>query len=219
MTDRSSSTLPVETPPAASAGGDRYTYGWLITFGLYFLFLAYGNEFDRILNLWMLLVPFLLLPGLVIVACWLVVFVINIVRRHWRRLVSQLGAPFIAAMFFALLGAAGVNPQSIRLAVNKRSYLAEIAKLPDTGEPRFHSFKWGETGGAAVANFFFTLVFDETDEIGLPPGLRSEAWVKRHTPPACVKEQQCAVYESAGGKTVTVEPMGDHFFLVTELYQ
>src|SRR2546423_1159358 len=109
MTD-SSNNPDRAAPPAAATKNDRYTYGWLIVFGLYFLLLAYGNELDRILNLWLLLVPLLLVPAVVIVVCWFVALIANIVMRRWQRLFSQLAAPFIAAAFFALLGAAGVNP-------------------------------------------------------------------------------------------------------------
>jgi hypothetical protein len=91
--------------------------------------------------------------------------------------------------------------------------------LPQTGEPRFHKFDWGTTGGAAAPNFFFTLVFDESDEIGLPPERRLPAWRGRVGGSICATTPMCSLYESYGNKTVTVEKMSGPFFLVTELVQ
>jgi hypothetical protein len=188
-------------------------------FFLYFLLVFYGTELDRIFNLYLLLVPLLLLPIAVIGLCWLVFFVINLVRRHWRRLISQVTAPVLALALFAISGAIGVTPEHIRFAVNKRSYEADIARLPQTGEPRFHTFDWGSTGGAGVPNFFYTLVFDESDEMTLAPDRRSAAWRKRVVAHMCPETQQCSLFGPEERKAVNVEKMADHFFLVTELWE
>ena len=210
MPERPSDSAAQAAPPAPTER-DRYTYGWLIVFGLYFLLFVYGNELDRILNLWLMLVPLLGLPAIVIAIYWLVALVINLARRYWRRLLSQLAAPFIAAAFFLVLRKAGVDPQTIRFAMNKHSYEAAIAGLPQAVGPRFHKFDWGSTGGAAVVNIFFTLIYDESDELGLASELRTIAWRRRMT-------TECPPCEFSGGdgSNATVKPMGGHFFLLTE---
>jgi hypothetical protein len=217
MSDPFKGSPPPQTKPAATSL--RYAFGWFIVFCSYLLLLVYGGELDRIFNLWFLLVPLLLLPGVAIAICWLVFLGINIAKRRWRHVLTQTAAPFLAIAVFALLGAMGLSPERIRFAVNKHTYEAEIARLPQTGEPRFHKFDWGATGGAAAPNLFFTLVFDESDEIALPPEQRSPAWRGRVGGRICGRVPTCRLYESDEGTTVTVVKMSGHFFLVTELLQ
>jgi hypothetical protein len=216
MTDQSSNPSPAQTASfVAAKNNDRFTCGWLIAFCCCFLSVVYG---DRGLNV-SIFVP-ALFSTLLIGCCWVVFLVIHIARRRWQRLVSLLAAPFIAFTLVAVLIRAGVTSERIRLEMNRKSYEAEIARLPQTGEPRFHEFPWGSEGGFVTSpHISYTLVFDETDEIGLPPDERSVAWRERMTPKTCVKEQQCAVYESAGSKTVSVTNVTGHFFLLTEMSQ
>ncbi len=206
--------------PAPAPQADRFTFIWFVVFCLYLLLVSYSGELDRVFHLWIMIIPLLLLPAAAIVICWLIVLVANIARRHWRRLISQIAAPVLAVALFAALLAMGVTTDRIRFEFNRRSYEAEIARLPQTGEPRFHKWVWGETGGAVGANFFYTLVFDESDEIALEPEQRSAAWQKRMTPHMCPKDwPSCPIYESGGGKSITVDRIAGHFYLVTELYQ
>ena len=214
MSDRPSHAVQSASVLALPAR-DRYTWIWLFVF-LYFLLLAYSQELDRIFNLWLALVPLLLAPAIAIVCCWLIALMLNIAWRRWRRLIAQIVAPFAALALFTLLGTVGVNPERIRFEVNRRSYEAGIARLPRTGEPRFHTFDWGGTGGVAVPNFVFTLVFDESDEIGLPPEQRSTWWRKRVTALICPNAPLCWPYETVT-TAVTVKRITGHFFVVTEL--
>lgn len=211
--DRSASDQPAAAPRA-----DRFTFVWFLVFCLYFLLFAYSSELDRIFHLWMLVIPLLLLPAAAIVICWLVFLVINAVRRRWRRLGSQVVAPVLAFALFALLFAIGATPDRIRFELNRGWYEAEIARLPQTGAPRFHKWDWGYSGGVPGPDISYTLVFDESDEIVRPPEQRSVGWQKRMTPQMCPKDwSSCPIYESGGAKSVTVEKISGHFFLVTEL--
>lgn len=205
-------------PPTSKPSADRFTWIWLVVFGLFFLFGMLGGQLDYI---WRNRSPYFalsLLSALVIGCFWLVVAIINIAKRRWRRLVSQLVAPVIAYPLCGIVVAAGVTSERIRFEFGRAYYENEIAKLPKDGAPRFRQFDWGGGGLFVTTPYFhYALVFDESDEIGRPPEERSAEWRARRTPPTCLKEQQCAVYESASGWTVTVSHLTGHFFVVQQM--
>jgi hypothetical protein len=79
-------------------------------------------------------------------------------------------------------------------------------------------FSWGQTGGAGVVNIIYTLVFDESDEIGLPSGHRSPAW-KQRAVLMCPGTAMCSIAVAPRANSITVERLAKHFFLVSEIYQ
>jgi hypothetical protein len=89
-------------------------------------------------------------------------------QRQWRRAVSMLVVPVYAALV-ALAPGIAVGP-FVRLGVwahflaDHSRYEAELAKIPS---PRFRVFDWG---GFAGTNLW--LVYDEDDDIALPPARR-----------------------------------------------
>jgi hypothetical protein len=116
------------------------------------------------------------------------------------------------------LGAAGVNPDGIRFALGRPSYLAQIAELPKSDEPRFKLFDWGSTGGVGVGSITFTLIYDENDEIGLPSEQRSAAWRGRMEK-TCPDAKICSIVGlGAYNPEVQIKKIGEHFFLATEFY-
>jgi hypothetical protein len=198
---------------------DKFTIVYSLWIGALFLFLAYGNELDRIYNLWLALVPILLFPTIILVVALMVSLIGNAYARRWRRAVSVIAAPFLAYAFFAMLGALGINPQRIRFEVNKSEYERQIAEIPQTDAPRLKMFDWGSTGGAAVVNVFYNLIYDESDEIGLSPERRSAEWYSRVSP-LCPGTQMCSILKSdLPGYDIEIKKMGTHFYLVTERIQ
>jgi hypothetical protein len=75
------------------------------------------------------------------------------------------------------------------------------------------AFDWGGTGGAVGANIFYTLVYDESDEISRPPARRSENW-KRAIAESCPR---CSASES-GDLRITVRNISGHFYVLTKTY-
>jgi hypothetical protein len=143
---------------------------------LFLLFWA-GNDLDRILNLYILLVPVLFLPALVWATTLVDSLGASVIRRRWRRTMSIIAAPIIAGSVFFLFGKLGITTELIRLELGKSSYMAEVAALPDTnGGRRLKIWSWGSTGGAAVANFSSILVYNESDQIALPRSSWSAEW-------------------------------------------
>ncbi len=139
------------------------------------LFLWLCGELDRVLNLYLLLVPIVLLPTLVLGTIWVVSFGVNVFRRRWRRSLSLVIAPSLVWLLLFLLVQSHIS-DLVRLEISKQTYLAQLEALAAEGKPRFKSWDWGETGGAAVVNTFWVLVYDESDGIVKPRSSWPAEW-------------------------------------------
>jgi hypothetical protein len=143
----------------------------------------------------------------------------NAIKRRWRRVISIVAAPVAAYYFLVALGALGIDPHRIRFELSRAHYQDQVSRLPETGEPRFKIFDWGSTGGAAVVNIFYTLIYDESDEIGLPREERSADWNRRANA-LFPGSQMCSIlHPDPSRHFVNIRKMGAHFYLVTETYQ
>jgi hypothetical protein len=196
---------------------DKFSISYFIWIALLCLLFASGNDLDRIFNLYLALVPLLFLPALAIAIYWSVALIRNIFLRRWRRVASVLTAPVMAYIIFAGAGVAGIDSQWIRFEIGKQYYVDQIAKLPQTDEPRFKIFEWGQTGGAGVTNLVFTLIYDESDEIGLAPEGRSKEWQQR-AGRMCPGTMMCSITNPYGEMSITVKRIEGHFYLVTEIF-
>jgi hypothetical protein len=122
-------------------------------------------------------------------------------RGHWCRGGSAALLPIIflvAALNF--VGFAQLCREAgdrFHFYVMRRSYLAQVAATPSLGHPRLLIWNWG-------GMIFSTkgVVYDESDEIALPPDKQSMEW---KTNPG-LGELACE-----GG--YAFEPMGDHLYL------
>src|SRR6267378_2565508 len=200
----------------APSKADKFSLSYSLWAGAFFLLGVTYLELNRAFNLSFLF--FLLIFTLTCAAllAWLIGLIFNAIQRRWRRAVSVLAAPGIAYAFFAALGAAGLDTTNARFELTRPYYLAQIAQTSRTdNKPRFKLFAWGEDGGIAGPNIFYTLIFDESDEIARPAGLRSREWNDR-VEPLCPGTQMCSILGGERRDRVEVRELRDHFFLVTE---
>lgn len=82
--------------------------------------------------------------------------------------------------------------------VAKPYYDRQIAALPASQGPRLAVFDWGGMTWAS-----FGVVYDETDQVSLPPRRQSADWLER----ASRSELSCKGYG--------VQPLWDHYYLVS----
>ena len=118
--------------------------------------------------------------------------------RVWRPAFSCSLLPIVTLIAIANAGSvwslAIQTGDRIHFEVMRSSYLADVSKLPSSGEPRFGIWRWGGFGvGHAV-------VYDESDEIALPE--QSVGWKKR------VADTEVGMCGAWGA------PVGEHFYLV-----
>jgi hypothetical protein len=186
----------------ASITNHRPPHGWgslfspfhvvlqLLLAALYF----FANELDRIFNLWFALVPIIGIPTIAVGAIWIGGIARNIIHRRWLLLGRVVVAPLLVWPLLFLLLRTGFDAHWMRFKLNKHGYEESVRKL-EVAHPIYNSWDWGSTGGAAAANIFYSLIYDESDRVVLSDGKNAE-----------------------GGIT-TVRQFGDHFYLVTLVYQ
>jgi len=214
-----SNTSEQTTDPNKPAKPDGFTPWYTVLTGVFFLLVWLSTELDRIFKLSILLVPFLALPGLVLAAILITSLGVNAFKRRWRRVISILVAPIIAWSLFSALDLVGVTTQRIRLELWKSDYLAQVAALPASEDGiRLKTWNWGDTGGGAAPNFFWTLVYDESDQIALPPSLWSAEWVQKTGQVG--SPLYSVVHNRRDGMDyyVNVKHLDGHFYVVEELH-
>jgi hypothetical protein len=198
---------------------DRYTPWYTVWTGAFFLLLWLSQDLDRIFNLYIMLVPMLAIPALAWIAALIIGLGVNVFKRRWRRIISIVAAPIIAGSFFLALEPLGVTTQRVRLELWKSDYLAQIDALPASDDGiRLKTWNWGETGGVAVPNFFWTLVYDESDQIAVPPSSWSAEWVQKTGQVG--SPLYSVVHNRRDGKDyyVSIRRLDGHFYVVEELY-
>jgi hypothetical protein len=197
---------------------DAFTPWYTVWTGAFLLLLGVSHDLDRIFKLWLLLVPIIALPALVWAATMLIGLAVNAFKRRWRRVISILAAPIIALAFFSVLARLGLTDDRIRFELGKSDYQAQVDALPASDDGiRIKTWDWGETGGAGVPNFFWTLVYDDSDQIALPPSSWSAQWVEKT---GQVGSSLYSVVHQADDKShsVRVRHVVGHFYVVEELY-
>lgn len=166
-------------------------YVWFAFVSIFYI----SDELDRVFRLYIFMIPLVAIPALIAITTSLIGFIANIWTRRWERLVSVIAAPVLAVGLFAASIHYQINTDWIRFQVTQAYYTSLARKLPGPS-PRYHEWYWGGTGGAATANIFYFLVYDETDKpLDRPTKAGQEA------------------------ATFSARSYGNHFFLVTELFQ
>jgi|GEM_PF-5580624 len=138
----------------------------------------------------------------------------NLVLRRWRRVLSLLTAPLLLLVCLHLLAIVGITPDSVRFALTRQTYLAEIerADLPDAGQ-RFRTFVWDDTFRDKT---YSTLIYDESDEIALPKGAQSTAWQQRLRKFCSEKRKECVNLDPGPDDYVSVRKIGEHFYILDD---
>ena len=138
-------------------------------------------------------------------------FCINLARRRWWRVVSLLITPLPWLVIIYIAAVTGITPDSVRFALNKQAYLAEIERTDvPSGEPRFRTFALDSMFKATTST---TLVYDESDEIALPRGEQSTAWQQR-TQKLCSEKKECVNLYPGSDWPFSVSKVGEHFYIV-----
>lgn len=153
-----------------------------------------AHELDRIFNLWFALVPIIGIPAVIVGVIWIVDIIRNLILRRWLRLSSVAIAPLLVWPLLVLLLRTGFDSHWVRFQFNRPNYEETVRALEGT-PPKYHTWDWGSTGGAAAVNIFHSLVYDESGRVTQREG------------------------ERVGGGITSVRTFGDHFYLVTQIYQ
>ena len=129
-------------------------------------------------------------------AAWLAVRGLS--ATAWRAALSALVLPIAVfcalALPFRFAGSCDELGEFLYFRVNRLDYVARVAAIPESGHPKLAVFSRG-----GMVWYSEGIVYDETDEIMLPPEQRSPSWTERarHT------ELTCRFW---------ARPFGDHFY-------
>jgi hypothetical protein len=180
-------TGPYWWPAIVALVGPSLLVAGTICCGLNFFWRLYGIR--AVLGLWAL------------AALWAARLAIRTFsRREWRAAVSALVLP--VAVLLALAGPFPVVQSCEELGefllfrARRSDYLARVAALPDDGQPKLAIFSLG-----GMVWYSEAIVYDESDEVMLPPEQRSPTWTER----ASHLEFVCGFW---------ARPFGGHFYWV-----
>lgn len=187
------SILDNSIKPSPEDSADRFTARHLADWLVFCLIIYISSELDRLLGLWLLLIPLLTAPALIASCSFVVGIVANLWKRRWKRLVSVIVAPVVTVGLLTASFHYGVDAGWVSFQLKRHIYLEMIRSLPQSSA-KYHEWSWGSTGGDIGTNVTYTLVYDETD--------------KPLTQPKNERRWQ---------ENASVQPYGHHFFLVTEL--
>jgi hypothetical protein len=103
-------------------------------------------------------------------------FVRSVRGRHWRSALSTLALPALIVASLPIANLTDVLVNQMHYLIFRSEYLSSIEKESKTAEGRLRIFDWG---GNVMIGFNRFLVFDESDEIMLPPAQRSDTFKKK----------------------------------------
>ncbi len=199
-------------------------YGKYFTFAIclppflvLFMLLHVANVLMQRLNLYMMLAPVVLLSTLLVGAGWVLWLVRKVLQRRWGDVMALVAAPLTALLVITWLGAVGFTPSWIRFQILRAQYEAQIA-VSTAVSPKLAAFDWTDTGEADTANTSNTLIYDESDEIGLSPPRRSQRWLERAARIANRDSMASVLQEESDVRSVSVKRLGGHFYLVSQTY-
>ena len=194
---------------------------WVI---VWFLFIEVINYLDYRSNLYFAVIPLVGLPSIALLLSLLISLIVNLITRRVRRLLSIVAAIILVLILVVLMRSLAGIPQFIRMELFRSVLLKEVNAIPAENGPRLKCWEWGSTGGGAVANIFWTLVYDESDQINLPRQLWRAQWNRKVEEVA--KEKDASVLNLlihperiAPNEHLNVERLQGHFYLITDIYQ
>ncbi len=199
---------------------DAYSIKYAIWIGILCL-LGWISTLDRNLNHFVLTVFIFFLAAFVLAARLVIGLGINLFARRWRRASSIVAAPIIIYSLVPLLGWLGLPPDRdlILLRLWKSSYMADVEAIPvKGGHLRLKTWDFGEVGGVATSNVFWTLVYDESDLLALPPAAWSAEAIQN------ANEDSGTTFHSFihgasedGNHNIQVKHLEGHFYVVVEI--
>jgi hypothetical protein len=178
---------------------------WLVAFGLSIplaLILLAASPLGTNFIYVMLGIPALLLVWVMIGIISLTLSIRSAIKKAWRRSliasVLPIILPFVAVNPFGFIHTCNYIGDVLHFIVLRPYYEHVITDLPPNERPHLVVFNWGGMVWASRG-----LVYDETDQISLPPGRQSAGWLAqaRHGELSC--------------EGFSAHPLWAHYYLVS----
>src|ERR1700733_7879076 len=125
------------------------------------------------------------------------------VRYARNKITIAMGAIFLVALIYALNA---IDPVSVAFLLQKDKYENMVASDATTG-PKFIVLNSKFSAASAAGFGDEAIIFDSTDEIGVPPAERTQDWVKSHGSRVTPFNVRCEV---------VVQHLSGHYFYVSQ---
>jgi hypothetical protein len=147
-------------------------------------------------------IPALLFAWAVLALWSLVLFVVFVIRSRWRLSALAAVLPVVVCVagldFWSFVRGCNYLGDVLHFVVALPYYDHIVARLPRNERPRLAVFNWGGMIWASSG-----LVYDESDEVALPPGKQSAKWLADPR----LAELSCGNFG--------VQPLWSHYYLVS----
>lgn len=150
-----------------------------------FLFFLYGEvllDWSRAKGDEAAFVLWFFVPFVFVFGAWLCLVFWNLIKWQWRSVASLIAAPAIGLLPLVALGHLGFDGDWLRFEYRKADFLENVADSAiSNGHPVLIHWLWGNEGGAfGYPRTQWTLVYDETDQLALPPSTwPNSLWSKK----------------------------------------
>lgn len=198
--------------PPAGLRRSRATAGRLSYWGLVGLIIFAQSEVDKALGLGFLrdlFIDAVVCLAAFVMCLWLVSYLFT---RRWLQAVCAIASPFAVLAMLFTIEASGVSAIWIRAQATRPFLTTAYARArADKSGPLLEMFDLGGTNNIAGWVTQDVLIYDETDEIALPPSQRSRGWLDR------AYERGDPIHFHVidpRSKNVRLTALGGHFFLV-----
>jgi hypothetical protein len=214
----------VETADKFASSNDRWTPYYTIVAFLFFLYCMLIYELDLIYNFYFKLVIYLGLPVLAFLVLGLVIFFYNAFKRRWRRLLSLVLAPILAILPIAAFSYFGFDMDWVRYEYRKPGLMRDVERLANSDKQgTVVCWWWGDTGGAGTASSSFALIYDDSDQITLPPASWPEDFKSRVKKAKMlggdnIGERRCPSESDLSDENSGLTRLGSHFFIFEESF-
>ena len=190
---------------------DRFTLSYALWTAALLIYLSTANALDVVFNFWLLIVPILAVPTVVMLIWFATALGFQIAQRRWRRAASVLFGPLLAIVCFSAAFRAGFDVSWVRFQATKSQYVDDLGGSIDSAG--YRAWPWGSTGGVGTVNSFYSLVFDPNDSIAKRQEPRSSGDAMS---PSVLSG---AVASGSGVPLISVQHLDGHFYLVREDYE
>ena len=147
-------------------------------------------------------------------------FLYNLVKLRWKHLLSILAAVLAALSLISLQDCTGLDPEYLRFVLLRPYYTTQVNEMPPA-PIRFKAWFWNESGGGIAGNHEFdALIYDETEQLLLPPELRTDEWISAVEACSNYTELDLSAIASSGptrnnSRKIRIKVLGRHFFMVS----
>ena len=172
-------------------------------------------------GLWVLLGVILVIYYLALALFLVLAIAVNLYRPRSKIMLSLLLPLFLTGGYMWAVfhvGAISFTSDYVHFQVVRPAYLDQM-RQPGNDEPLFHAWLWERDWAAGSIGSQTLLIYDKTDQLPLPPAMRSTDWIDRvlkfdATKALGLRFIAESVPNSQGYGAPSIKKLAKHFYLL-----